>query len=390
MNGNIEQPVGIYKVGNSIFSNKLLAALYASEKKLDIKWEFHDQIFNHALDSYILGSQKLEDLYRHRAQQLRDTYDYLILHYSGGADSWNILNTFLKNNIKLDCVFIKWPIQAMDKNLYVPNTKDTSAVNFVSEWDYVLKKDINWLQQNHPQIKIEVSDWLGNLKEDFFTDDLFQNINLHRYYFSNLLRFFDGSKTGKKLLEKGKKTASIFGIDKPIVTEKNNQCFFYFMDSSLLSIDKIQETNETTEYFYWTPNFPILAIEQANKVFQFYKNNPQYRYKIQSYGSISNIETWKVKDFFLKAQSENDIAKMIVYPDWDYNKFQAEKPIPGPDLSMSQKDIWLETLPMMSKYREIWYYHWQSYQNKIDKRLKLLDTDHIKPIQSNWYFLGNF
>lgn len=381
---------GVYKVENSLFTNKLSAAIYATEKKKDIKWEFHDSIFENSLKNYSLGSQNLDDLYKQRAQQLRDTYDYLVLHYSGGADSWNILNTFLKNNIKLDYIFIKWPIKAMDKNLYTPNTHNTSAVNFVSEWDYVLKKDIHWLKQSHPEIKIEIFDWLDNLKNDFFTDDLFQNINLHRYYFSNLLRFFDGSNIEKKLIDKGKKVASIFGIDKPVITEKNNQCFFYFIDTPLLSIDKIQQTNETTEYFYWTPNFPILAIEQANRVFNYYKNNPQHRQKILSYGSIPDIANWKIKDFFSKFQSKNDIAKMVIYPNWDLSRFQAEKPIPGPDLLMSQKDIWLEKLPIMSKYREIWYHHWQAYNNKIDERFKLLNTEHMKPLQSNWYFLGNF
>jgi hypothetical protein len=381
---------GFYKVEDSLFTNKLNAAIYASEKKKNITWEFHDGIFANTLKSYILGSQNLADLYTQRAQQLRDTYDYLVLHYSGGADSWNILNTFLKNNIKLDYIFVKWPIKAMDKNLYIPNAHDTSAVNFVSEWDYVLKKDIHWLKQNYPEIKIEIYDWLDNLQENFFTDDLFQNINLHRYYFSNLLRLFDGSNIERELIDKGKKVGSIFGVDKPIITEKNNQCFFYFVDSPLLSIDKLQQTNETTEYFYWTPNFPMLAIEQANRVFQFYKKNPQYRHKIQSYGSIPNLEKWTVKDYFLKAQSESDIAKMIIYPEWNWTRFQAEKPIPGPDLMMSQKDIWLETLPIMSKYREIWYHYYKSYTNKIDKSLKLLNTDHIKPIQSIWYTLGNF
>lgn len=381
---------GVYKVENSLFTNKLSAAIYATEKKKDIKWEFHDSIFENSLKNYSLGSQNLDDLYKQRAQQLRDTYDYLVLHYSGGADSWNILNTFLKNNIKLDYIFIKWPIKAMDKNLYTPNTHNTSAVNFVSEWDYVLKKDIHWLKQSHPEIKIEIFDWLDNLKNDFFTDDLFQNINLHRYYFSNLLRFFDGSNIEKKLIDKGKKVASIFGIDKPVITEKNNQCFFYFIDTPLLSIDKIQQTNETTEYFYWTPNFPILAIEQANRVFNYYKNNPQHRQKILSYGSIPDIANWKIKDFFSKFQSKNDIAKMVIYPNWDSSRFQAEKPIPGPDLLMSQKDIWLEKLPIMSKYREIWYHHWQAYNNKIDGRFKLLNTEHMKPLQSKWYFLGNF
>lgn len=381
---------GVYKVEDTLFTNKLSAAIYATTKKKDIKWEFHDDVFRNTLRHYFLGSQNLPDLYKQRAQQLRDSYDYLVLHYSGGADSWNILNTFLKNNIKLDYVFVKWPIKAMDKNLYIPNTQDTSAMNFASEWDYVLKKDLNWLNQNHPEIKIEIFDWLDNLKEVFLNDDLFQNINMHNYRLLTLLQFFDGSNIERVLIDKGKKVASIFGVDKPMLIEKNNCCFFYFTDQPLLAINKLQQTNETTEYFYWTPDLPILAIEQANKVFQYYRNNPQDRHKILSYSSIPDIKNWKIKDFYSKFQSKSDIAKMVIYPNWDSSRFQAEKPVPYSDLLVSQRYIWLEKLPILAKYREVWYHYFTSYLNKIDRRFKLLDTEDLKPIHSDWHFLGKF
>jgi len=47
-------------------------------------------------------SESLDFLYALRARQLREKYDYLVLYFSGGADSTNILKTFIDNNIFLD------------------------------------------------------------------------------------------------------------------------------------------------------------------------------------------------------------------------------------------------------------------------------------------------
>ena len=49
----------------------------------------------------------LKEIMKQRALQLRDTYAYLKLWFSGGGDSTTVLNTFIENNIHLDeiCVY---------------------------------------------------------------------------------------------------------------------------------------------------------------------------------------------------------------------------------------------------------------------------------------------
>jgi diphthamide synthase (EF-2-diphthine--ammonia ligase) len=101
---------------------------------------------------------------------LRDKYDYLILYYSGGSDSWTVLNTFLENNIKLDCVYVRWPFKA--ENSYTPNTVNQTAYNFMSEWDFVIKKDLEWLAQEHPEIRIETADWMEGVTADCTTREV--------------------------------------------------------------------------------------------------------------------------------------------------------------------------------------------------------------------------
>jgi hypothetical protein len=43
----------------------------------------------------------------------------------------------------------------IDKQLYTPNTKDKSAFNYLSEWDYAIKPVLDEIKISHPKIKIE-------------------------------------------------------------------------------------------------------------------------------------------------------------------------------------------------------------------------------------------
>ena len=71
-----------------------------------IKFIFNEDKFNN-IDTTIEPPEDIYELYRQRAMQLRNDYDYLVLIYSGGIDSHTILETFLENNIHLNeiCTF---------------------------------------------------------------------------------------------------------------------------------------------------------------------------------------------------------------------------------------------------------------------------------------------
>jgi hypothetical protein len=78
----------------------------------------------------------LQDMRGGKAMQLRDQYDYLILAYSGGADSDNILKVFQQNKIHLDEVWCDWPLSLVEKSNYVVKAepiKEPVDSNFNSE-----------------------------------------------------------------------------------------------------------------------------------------------------------------------------------------------------------------------------------------------------------------
>ena len=97
---NANNAQNFYKVGDQIIANKTLALVEATKRGVFPSWEYHHDVFG-AMNWSAPITETLDDLYRERCQQLRDKYDYLILCYSGGSDSWTILNTFLKHKITL-------------------------------------------------------------------------------------------------------------------------------------------------------------------------------------------------------------------------------------------------------------------------------------------------
>ena len=112
-----ETSSGYWEAGGHYFFSKVECLRYASAiKDYNVRFHYNDDFYS-VLNVRQEPTETLKELYKRRAQQLRDKYDYLILSYSGGSDSFNILNTFLNNNIKLDCVATSYPIQAIKKLL---------------------------------------------------------------------------------------------------------------------------------------------------------------------------------------------------------------------------------------------------------------------------------
>ena len=208
----MESKIGTWKANGTHFTNKINALVEASRTNTNITYHYYDDSF-HRVNRELLGKTTLPTLYRERAQQIRDEYDYLILYYSGGADSWNVLNTFLKNNIKLDCIYVRWPMKANEYHNF--NTHDTSAYNFMSEWKYVIEPDLKWLAQHHPEIKIIVDDWSTICKPSYYNDKRFE-LNNHMHSASSLIRIQTFSDYEISLVDKGYKVAEIWGIDKPM------------------------------------------------------------------------------------------------------------------------------------------------------------------------------
>jgi hypothetical protein len=351
---------GFWRVNNNNFYNKIDAFIYASKNNnFKIDFHYHDDAWN-SYNRNLIGSLDLKNLYKTRAQQIREKYDYLILNYSGGADSHNVLLSFLNNNIKLDAVYIKWPIRASEAH---QDSFDNSPMNLLSEWNLTITKRLKWLENNFPEVKIIIDDWSQNIKLNEFVDaeNLYQY--MHLYSLGDLSRIATRSKIEKELIDKNKTVGSIWGIDKPEVSlDQNDNLYFSFRDYPISVAQPLNLNVEGTELFYWSPEFPEIIFEQSQKILNFLRNNKEYRDLFRSIGT-ENIEEikWKYK-------VQTDLIKLIVYDNWDPLIFQANK-----DFSPSklQWDYWIYKSSEFSTIVNKWKHSFNNLVDNIDDSLIL-------------------
>ena len=345
-----DNQLGYYTVGSSPFLNKYKALVAGTQTKQDVKYHWYDSAFT-SFDRSRLGKVSLNEMYKQRAQQIRDSYDYVILNYSGGCDSWNILKTFLDNKIKLDQVMVCWPFTAAERKVYNSNKNDTTAFNFMSEWDFTTKPDLEWLAKNHPEIKIELIDWADPFVNDsnFVSYDKFDQLN-HFHNLADLSRSTLFSETEKKLIDQGKTVATIWGIDKPqVYFDATTKTMSMRFPDSVTTVGHPPIYNpHGTEFFYWSPKMPELAFEMAYQTVQWFKTRPGY----QQFLFPADNKSY-VMPYINYVQVNQIAARDACYTTWaeKENKFQVNK---STSISRQDKDSWLYTSSELTHHVSKW------------------------------------
>jgi len=368
-NNLLNNKYGCYICGGLTFLSKFKALEYANQINSGVvRFYYHDHVWNN-FDKRLLGKIPLTTLYKERAQQLRDKYDHLVLHYSGGADSHNVLHTFLVNNIKLDEVSVRWAKPLRDGKFYTPNKNDTSATNAVSEWDFAIKPTLDKLKSTHPEIKITIVDFTDKLDDNLIKTDNIENriIELNMYrgsLFSMAARLSPKVEQTTTIANKNKKVGHIFGIDKPIVNVDPtgyNMCFQDLMLENTLMPEAA--AIGSVELFYWSYDFPILPMEQAYQVALKFKNDSAARETL--------FEDWADRDSAIirkKIYAEQQVQKYVLYKDsWDFSTFQAGKP----NASRSDWYFWLHNSSEMSNLKYSYEAAMKNLTSGIDARMLL-------------------
>jgi len=307
--------LGFYTVNGKKFYSKPQALLEATATGQFPTWNFNREVFS-GIDTTVEPQLSLHELYRMRAQQLRDRYDYIRLEFSGGSDSTTVLYSFINNDIHLDEVVFRYPMQG-DKNLG-PDPKNTKADNTLSEWHFAAKPILQKLAITHPKIKITMHDfsdnilkyqgdesWVNNAKDYLHPEHTFKHDPL-------------GLKGHKDLAETGKKICILYGVDKPKICIKDGRWWMYFLDiqANHSQGQRGHYVNITTEYFYWQPDIPELLIKQAHTIKKwFLGENAKHLQFLIRWPNHSQSQR----------QAYEQITKPLIYPDYDPHTWQAGK-----------------------------------------------------------------
>jgi hypothetical protein len=314
---------GYYQVGNQVFNYRVRALQEATRINQPVRWVFNEDVFS-AMDWQTPLHLSLNEIYRIRAQQLRQKYDYLVLFFSGGADSTVALQTFVNNNIKLDEIVVGWPV-SQSQGTYTPNVKDTTAHNMMSEWDFSIKPKLDWVAQHHPEIRITVCDILETPKNNHFREDLMTLVDNHSYIGINRNQEFD-----LILRERTKIHPNIAGIVGTAPLEcaiaDDQYLVTYFIDSATTGFLKNDYSknnySRNVEFFFWSPDFPELVREQSHVMMNYLNANPE------SQVLLSHVKL-KNQGFEFVHQPDVEqrriLKKKVLYPSWK-ETLQVDKP----------------------------------------------------------------
>jgi hypothetical protein len=279
-----------------------------------ITWHFNDEIFS-CYDWTKPIPETMSELYHRRAQQVRDRYKKVVVMYSGGFDSHNMLMSFLANGIKVDAVCTFY-----------------NSLSALPD-DYIM---VEWYAQTWPKIQALQKKYPG--LEFFRMDTSYSSMKLFETHWEDWLYLGKGminpSTIGLSHLHEllpghlqGDGTCLLFGIDKPRVRFKDNEFRFFFLDS----LFRPPVSSESRiEYFYWNPDLPEMVIKQAQTVKNFWKNNP---------GQIStHAKNKKNPSLGILFDHDHDQVQRAVYPYCNEGTYLTWQP---KDFLLLERDWWL-------------------------------------------------
>lgn len=262
-----------YSVGERIFATKAEAYEVANRLGKTVSYHENDEFW--AKQPWLIPLLKpLSSLYMQRAYQLREKYDYLILCYSGGADSHNILKTFNHAEIHLDEINI-WHDMSLTEDPMSLTNGEVFKVAIPNAQEFVRK----W-----PRTKLEVIDMkvpMQTLLTQHSVDEIMLHFLQSMASAGHIIRsgaFVYTNPRYKQLLEQGKKVAIIWGWDKTLVWKVDDYYVHKMSDSSssryrcrLLYPD----IPVASEFFYQTLDLPQLVIKQCQTLVQRLKTLPK-------------------------------------------------------------------------------------------------------------------
>lgn len=309
---------GHYTVGSStapIYHLKLALEQRAQTGE-SVHFNFHNELFA-AANPAIEPSQSLLDLYCQRVQQLREKYDYLVLFYSGGADSHNILKCFEHTDTKLDEI-----VSFVDSSYRDKDSKISSEIYRVAV------PEVAQYQQKYPECKynlIEIRDVQTKLFNDSaFKFDLYQDTTYHLVPFG-IMHYYGLYYEDRfhRMHEQGKRVGVIQGIDKIRLRHINGKWSFNFHDWSSYFGQKhyFRDFPTYDEFFYWSPELPSLVIKQAHVAAKYmdYLDSISADHPYRS-NEMANVVTRKSG-----AKTNWEYANHIIYPFWNQGTFSTGK-----------------------------------------------------------------
>jgi len=268
---------GYYSVGDKIFYNNADAYVESRVSGHTVKWDFYGEKFQQAHSQGLWRNLTLPQLYAQRARQLRQKYDHVTVLFSGGWDSRNILNAFEKEGLHIDAIVI-YVIPELDNST---SFTDKEPSNWYGEIKYHALPYAREYCKRNPRTKLIEIPWTETTADKYTNasdEDLYLNSRLKPGFWFG--RHITLSRWPELIKDIGNRNSCIIqGLDKPCVIHHNMERAQGFFPEGTLRLFAYPRRslgyhdNQTWEFFYWTPDFPEVAIRGWYELLRLCKNN---------------------------------------------------------------------------------------------------------------------
>ena len=349
---NDPQKYGYYEINGHKTFSKLEAIELQNKTGVFPEWNFNRPVFDNI--NWKAAPLDVWELYKARCKQIRAAYDYVVIFYSGGSDSENILQAWLAADCKLDELATCWNMEGSgDRDAYMN-----------AEVDRVVFPNIKKLKDSGVDFKFRLID-ITQPTLDFIRSagDDYNYFVAHHFSPNNIIKaqLRERIKDYADLINQGKSVCFVWGAEKPQIFPDGDRHYFQFFDIMDSYVNAYTQPNLKQgwydEIFYWTPDMPEMAVAQAHTLLrfaetcdiaEFYQDTPN------RYGYNRRI----------KKYITSNAAKTILYPTWSNNIFCNGKPT---NFIYSERDSWF----------------WNGNADEVEK-MRALSQKYFETIGSEW------
>ena len=281
----------------------------------------------------------LADFYMARARQIRENYDHVVLFYSGGADSHNMLESFVHAGVSIDEI-VSFHSLAADGDRgsefnrevfetavpYVESLKaqqrlPTTTMHRLIDMSNIITRfcrDINWLDFAY-----------------MFTSSVSIN-NVARVYLRKYI------KDWADRIAQGQRVVLVWGHDKPRLMHEHDRFFVNFMDifDNCVSTwtQQTQPAGWFDEMFYSTPDMPELIVKQAHVIKHFLETcDETHPWITTSVTGLGHVVKHRPNGSWQSFWLTQDAQSMLIYPWFRPDLYYESKP---KDIIYSKRDRW--------------------------------------------------
>jgi hypothetical protein len=317
----IDKNLGFYLCDGKEFGSKIQACLHSVKVGKPVKWIFLNSFFD-AVDWSKEPQETLDQLYDQRAREIREKYDYVILSYSGGADSHNILMSFIRQQLLIDEIIVNTMTKG-NSRFTVVDTRIKDPAHAASEHELQTIPRLKEVENLIPRTKITILDLSDHLFSSLTSAgdaswvlDKREGLNPLGATRFNYIHFNDVRKN----FDRNHKIALVLGIEKPrtyIGGDGNFYIRFTDRATNLVTVAEYYQeyTNSKVEYFYWSKDSTQILAKQGHVIKRWLTAFPQYQTLWQ--GATLTPERFRIV--------HERLLRSLLYTTWNDLWYQSDK-----------------------------------------------------------------